>query len=68
MINIVVEGQSDQYINTLASHIAMLLYNEGFDVVVNSSDEINAELATKDRLHKVKNTMIGMETKQLPRE
>ena len=68
MINIVVEGQSDQYINTLASHIATLLYNEGFDVVVNSSDEINAELATKERLHKIKNTMIGVETKQLPKE
>ena len=68
MINIVVEGQSDQDMSTLASHIATLLYNEGFDVVVNSSDEINAELATKDRLHKIKNTMIGVETKQLPRE
>ena len=68
MINIVVESQSGQGINTLASHIAMLLYNEGFDVVVNSSDEINAELATKERLHMIKNTMIGVETKQLPRE
>ena len=68
MINIVVEGQSDQDINTLASHIATLLYNEGFDVVVNSSDDINVELATKEKLHKIKNTMIGVETKQLQRE
>jgi CO dehydrogenase nickel-insertion accessory protein CooC1 len=58
MIEINVTGESGTGINTMASHIAVLLYDQGFDVVVNSSDEINAELVTKEKLQKLKNDTI----------
>lgn len=68
MIEIVVKGEAGVGKSTLASHIATILYNEGFDVVVSSSDEIRSEYATKERLDVIKQqTIVSIETEQLPR-
>lgn len=69
MIDIVVAGHAGTGINSLASYLAIVLDREGFDVVVNSHDEIKPEFAAKEKLQKIKNNVIvAVRAEQLPRE
>ena len=69
MIEITVRATSGSGKNTLASFLATILHNEGFDVVVDSSDDIKSEYATKERLHKImQHTIISVGTELIPRQ
>lgn len=57
-ITIIVKGKSGSGKSTIASRIATLLANDGFDVVVDNSDEIRADFNTPERI----NTLLKNDT------
>jgi hypothetical protein len=67
MLEITVAGEAGHGSNTLASYIARLLYDEGFDVVVSSSDEVNTDFATKERVYSLlkEHVIISINVEQL---
>jgi hypothetical protein len=66
MIEISVKSKSGNGTNSLASYIATLLHHGGFDVVVNSSDEINAGQLSEEKLQHIKdNIMVAISVEQI---
>lgn len=61
-ITIIVKGKAGSGKSTIASRIATLLTNDGFDVVVDNSDEIRVEFNTPERINTMlkKDTMISI--------
>lgn len=69
MLDIVITGDQKDDELILASIIAKLLYEQGFDVVVSSSDAIRGELASLDNTCRVmENFTISVTTTQLDKE
>lgn len=68
-ITIIVKGKAGTGKSTIASHIATILSNEGFDVVANDSDEIQAKFNTPERIDALirNDTMICIHHEQEPR-
>jgi hypothetical protein len=67
IIEIVVKAKANSNdANVLASYVATLLYLEGFDVVVSSSDEINGSFSIKEKLQSIKeNSIVSVSIEQL---
>lgn len=69
MLEIVVTGDKKEDELILASIISKLLYEQGFDVVVSSSDEIRGDLASLDNTCEImENFIISVTTTKLEEE
>lgn len=66
MIEITVKAPSGTGKSTIASHIAKTLWDMGFDVVVDDSDEIGPKFLEQERLNGIlsKNPTISISTEQ----
>jgi tRNA uridine 5-carbamoylmethylation protein Kti12 len=68
MLEIIIKGHSGHGKSTLASRIAKLLYDDGFEVAVGESEENNVDFATPERLSSIRRLRnITINTEQLMR-